>query len=248
VSSWTTSTVRWAERSFPSPYVTASREAGVVRPLRSRARSTSCFRRYLVLQALVLQPPEQERLVGLDVALVVLDPDGVEAVDDGPVQRGAAPTGRVEEPHPLARQRPVEPPRGHGQRHVHQQVGQALVGLADVALDRGDVVVVAPERRGLQGPQQVALHLEHGVEERQVAEHREGGGVEAPVRAVQDEVVDPGQRPSLDPRHEAAERVPIDHGELRGGEAERGLPVDPVGAGPREHGVGRHGRNVAGLG
>ena len=135
---------------------------------------------HLVLQALVLQPAQQERLVGLDVALVVLHPDGVEAVDDGPVQRGAPPAGRVEEPHRLAGQRPVEPAGRHGQRHVHEEVGQALVGLADVALDRGDVVVLAPERRGLQRPQQLALHLEHArAATDRLPSTASGSGVEA---------------------------------------------------------------------
>ena len=164
-------------------------------PCAAGPAATSCFRR------LSLQPAQQERLVGLDVALVVLHPDGVEAVDDGPVQRGAAPAGRVEEPHRLAGQHPGEPAGGHGQRQVHEEVRQALVGLAGVALDRDDVVVVAPQRR--RPPAGAAARPPPRTP--RAATDRLPSTASAPSSRPpsgqsQDEVVDARQRPSLDAR------------------------------------------------
>ena len=122
-----------------------------------------------VLEPLALEPGLQEQRVRLDVLAVELDADGVVAVHQRLVERGAAAAQRV-----AARRGGRRASGGGGggqQREVEQQLGELLVGLAGVLRDGDQVAVVAGQRAERDRPQQVVVDpLEQGVGRRHVGQ------------------------------------------------------------------------------
>ena len=164
----------------------------------------------LVLQPLVLQPGGEEGLVGIDRPPLELDARRVEAVDQRLVQRRASPAQRIEQP----RRTIICHRRGHGQCHVHHQLGELLVGLALIALDGQQVVVEPIAPADLDRLQPVAVQLEQRIGAGQLGHSvRRTRGVEGHVgNAADHRVADPGHAVTEDDRH------------LRPQEAEDALP------------------------
>ena len=89
------------DRVAGRPRLLVDGELGVEPAARGCVRRGAAGSSRRVLEPLVLQPARQERGVGLDVALVDVDPGGVPAVHERLVERRTAAAERVEDPEPL---------------------------------------------------------------------------------------------------------------------------------------------------
>src|SRR5690606_38785499 len=106
--------------------------------------------------------------VGVEVLAVDVHPGGVQAVHHGLVEGGAAAAHGVE--HARAAGDQVH---GGVARHggdVQQKLGEVLVRLAGVLLDRQQIAAEQVEGLERDRTQQVALELEQRVERRQVGQ------------------------------------------------------------------------------
>ena len=140
-----------------------TRCAGSARPLRRRARWTLCLSRLSFSQV------GEEHAIGLDVAKVDVETARVHAVQRGTVERRAASAGGIESRSrsPSSQRASVLLPAA--KRQVDEEVGEGLVRLPGVALDRDEVVIEhLPRRdRDRQEPPEV-VDLVQGVERGEV--------------------------------------------------------------------------------
>ncbi len=224
-----------ARPAFQSSLVTpisaseAPTELGAVAPQRRHLGG--------VLEPLELEPGLQERGVGVEVAGIDVDAGGVPAVHQHLVERRAAAAHRVEDVERTVVGRPVIGPSDRPDRHVEQQLGEQLVGLALVLEDRQQVVVEAVASRELDGCQGGAVALEQRHRGGDVAEQLEVVGGEVGVEGDVRDAGDPGR---LRVPETVAQPGHGEHAELGDGEGRRRECVHAVGRRQHEQGVRRH--------
>jgi hypothetical protein len=198
----------------------------------------------LVLDALVLQPLDDELAVGVGLAPRQLHPHRVEAVEDGDVQGRPPPAQRVEQPHRTGTRRIAGTDGSDGtdgtaggQRDVDEQAGELLVGLPGVAGDGQDVVV--PPQGAVQRDRAepaVVLDLEDGLARRGARHQRRGWPFER-TDHLEHHVVDAGDRHRLHAGHHLTQRQGGDGPQLGRHQRRRGRPVHAIGRRRREHRV-----------
>ena len=116
---------------------------------------------HVMLDLLALQPGLDECRVRLEILLIAIQARGVEPRHQCLIERRSTTAERVD--HGEFPVQHVAGESGGQQGHVEQQLGELLVGLSLVLLDGDQVVIEAVQGAELDGPEQVARHLEQRV-------------------------------------------------------------------------------------
>src|SRR5690606_2040034 len=172
---------------------------------------------------------------------VHLDSDGVVAVHQRLVQGGAPAAHRVEDGQ-LRGEHVAGGAHGH-EREVQQQLREVLVGLPGVLLDREQVAVEDVQGLDRDGPQQLALPPEQGVQRGDV--RQVGDVLLGQVVGLEGDVGDAADRGLGDLADSSAQNRDVEDPELGASQTYGAFAVDAVERGQDEdrelcHGPFRH--------